>query len=183
MKAIRPALLLAALLLALPASAADGSRPSYADDRAEIENLQARYMFALDFKDADTYAATFAEDGSLDFGLGEIKGRQAIHDLIAKMRADWEAKLAADTSGVRPFAGRHSISNVVLKIDGDRATGRAYWFHMSNESPDRAKSQLNAFGHYEDELVRVHGQWLFKKRKICNELVPAWVGPTKNPAW
>jgi hypothetical protein len=40
-----------------------------------IEDLQARYMFAL------------------DFGIGEIKGREAIHALIKKMRADWEAGL------------------------------------------------------------------------------------------
>ena len=29
---------------------------SFADDRAEIEDLQARYMFAMDFRDADRLA-------------------------------------------------------------------------------------------------------------------------------
>ena len=32
----------------------------YARDRAEIEDLQARYLFALDWQDADAYAATFS---------------------------------------------------------------------------------------------------------------------------
>ena len=36
---------------------------SYAEDRAAIEDLQARYLFALDFHDPDLYVSTFTEDG------------------------------------------------------------------------------------------------------------------------
>ena len=32
---------------------------SYAEDRAAIEDLQARYLFALDFHDPDLYVSTF----------------------------------------------------------------------------------------------------------------------------
>jgi hypothetical protein len=32
--------------------------------------------------------------------------------------------------------------------------------------------QLLYFGHYEDELVRVNGKWLFKVRKVFNESQP-----------
>lgn len=39
---------------------------SYAEDRAAIEHLMARYLFALDFFDADAYASCFTEDGVLD---------------------------------------------------------------------------------------------------------------------
>ena len=39
---------------------------SYAEDRAEIEDLMARYLFAMDWGDFDAYAATFTEDGVLD---------------------------------------------------------------------------------------------------------------------
>jgi len=31
---------------------------SYAEDRAAIEDLQARYLFALDFHDPDLYVST-----------------------------------------------------------------------------------------------------------------------------
>lgn len=54
---------------------------------------------------------------------------------------------------------------------------------MSNESADRSEFQLNAFGRYADEMVRVNGEWLCSRRKILNELVPAWVGSTNNHAW
>jgi hypothetical protein len=37
---------------------------SYAEDRAAIDDLQARYLFAMDFHDPDLYVTTFTEDGS-----------------------------------------------------------------------------------------------------------------------
>ena len=51
---------------------------SYGEDRAAIEDLQARYLFALDFHDPDLYVSTFTEDGVLDYGSGEVKGRESI---------------------------------------------------------------------------------------------------------
>jgi len=50
----------------------------YAEDRAEIEDLQARYLFALDFHDSDLYVSTFTPDGTLGYGSGDVKGRGAI---------------------------------------------------------------------------------------------------------
>jgi ketosteroid isomerase-like protein len=162
------------------AFAATPGDSSYAQDRALIEDLQARYMFALDFRDAEAYAATFAEDGVLDYGAGKIKGREAIAAMVAGMRANDEKQRAADTSGLRPAAGRHNITNIVLDIDGDRATGTAYWFHLGNDNPERS-AEVTSFGHYEDELVKVDGQWLFSLRKIYNEQIPEWVAGSENP--
>jgi hypothetical protein len=59
-----------------PLSTYAQSRPvsSYAEDRAAIEDLQARYLFALDFHDPDLYVSTFTEDGVLDYGSGKSRG-------------------------------------------------------------------------------------------------------------
>ena len=43
---------------------------SYAEDRAEIEDLMARYLFAMDYHDAYAYAECFTEDGELDWAMG-----------------------------------------------------------------------------------------------------------------
>ena len=57
---------------------------NYAEDRAQIEDLQARYLFALDHFDLDTYVSTFTEDGILDIvgmkwqGKGHILQRGGI---------------------------------------------------------------------------------------------------------
>lgn len=168
----------AALTLCVSAAFAEGG---YAEDRAMIEDLQARYLFALDFQDPDAYAETFTEDGVLDYGAGEIRGREAIRGMVAEMRENSRAQRAEDESGLRPAAGRHNISNIVVEVDGDTATGTAYWFHMGNDNPDRS-AQLNSFGHYEDEMVKVDGEWLFSKRKIYNEQVAEWsAADAENP--
>ena len=54
------------LVFLMACAIADAKVSSYAEDRAQIEDLQARYMFALDFRDLDKYASTFTEDGILD---------------------------------------------------------------------------------------------------------------------
>ena len=162
------------------AAACASAEESYAEDRAMIEDLQARYLFALDFRDPDAYAATFAEDGVLDYGMGKITGRDAIREMVVGMRASAERQRAEDTSGLRPAAGRHNISNIVVDIDGNRATGTAYWFHMGNANAERS-AQLNSFGHYEDEMVKVEGEWLFSLRKIYNEQIAEWVAGHENP--
>ena len=150
---------------------------SYAEDRAAIEDLQARYLFALDFHDPDLYVSTFTEDGVLDYGNGDVKGRQAIKDVIAKMPAP------AAVAGKRAGAARHNISNIVIKVDGNKATGVSYWFHYSNDNPDR-RGVFDGFGHYEDTLIKVNGKWLFTKRKIYNEGRDEWAYKgVKNPAW
>lgn len=170
-----------AVLLVAFAVSSRSTQSSYAEDRAQIEDLQARYMFALDFHDADTYASTFTEDGVLDYGP-VVKGRDAIRKLIAGMGKNAADQAAKDTSGLRPAVGRHNISNIAIKIDGNKAEGRAYWFHYGNNNPKRTAS-LDSFGHYEDEMVKVDGKWLFSKRKIYNEQVDKWAYHGGNPAW
>ena len=168
----------ALLTLALTSMTSSAATSSYAEDRAAIEDLQARYLFAMDFGDPDLYVTTFTEDGILDVGSGEIRGRKAIRDVIAKM-----PNSRTSENGLRPASGRHSISNIAIKVTGDKATGRAYWFHYSNNNPER-KSVFDGYGHYEDELVKVNGQWLFTKRRIYNEGRAEWAYKGGgNPAW
>jgi len=150
---------------------------SYGEDRAAIEDLQARYLFALDFHDPDLYVSTFTPDGVLDYGSGDVKGREAIKEVIARM-----PKPAA-TPGLRAAAARHNISNIVIKVDGDKAASLSYWFHYSNDNPQR-RGVFDGFGHYEDSLVKVNGKWLFTKRKIYNEGRDEWAYKGgKNPTW
>src|SRR4029434_8030084 len=69
---------------------------------------------------------------------------------------------------LRPAAGRHQITNIVIKVNGNKATSRSSWFHVGNDNPQRANT-IGGFGHYEDDLVKVNGEWVFTKRKIYNE--------------
>lgn len=154
---------------------------NYASDRSEIEDLQSRYLFALDWQNPELYASTFTEDGVLVWAGGTVKGRKAIVEEMKEAR-EVDKRAIAGTSPVRPFRRRHFISNVVLRIDGDRATSRAYWFEFNNDMRDR-RPYLGAYGHYQDELRRVDGRWLFTRRQIFNEQRDSMASSDTNPAW
>ncbi|MBN2321652.1 MAG: nuclear transport factor 2 family protein [Acidobacteria bacterium] len=171
------------LILAASCTPPDSNVGSYAEDRALIEDLQARYMFALDFGDTDTYVSTFTEDGILDIRNGNPwQGREAIREIIGGMSEREEGQPQEEPQGPYPATGRHNITNIAIKIDGDKATGRAYWFHYGNNNPERS-ADVDSYGHYEDEMVKVDGQWLFSKRVIYNEQVADWIAPRENPCW
>ena len=167
------------IIVAALAAAACSSGSSYGDDRARIEDLQARYLFAMDFGDADSYAGTFAPDGVLDFGQGEVKGREAIAKFIADGRKRTEEARASTPQGERPSVGRHIINNMVITVDGDKAHGEAYWTHMTSGKDGRGT--VDFFGHYEDDMVKVNGEWLFARRRIYNEAIPEWAAQYLNP--
>jgi hypothetical protein len=176
------AIVVVSLALTLTFTSAATNASSYAEDRAQIEDLQARYLFALDFFDMDTYVSTFTEDGVLDIIAYQAKGRAEIRKKLEEARPVFDQSGAKKEPGQYRPTGRHNITNIVLKIDGNKAVGRSYWFHYSNNSPKRSAA-LDGYGHYEDEMVKVNGKWLFSKRVIYNEGVAEWIAPAKNPAW
>jgi hypothetical protein len=195
----------AALALA-PAAAQD----SYLEDRVKIEDLMARYIFALDWRDAEGYAATFTEDGVLNYGGGQAVGREAIAAMVQTIRdreteaaataaAEAQAAVeaaaqaaaeaaetaddeaeAADAEPLRAPHTQHFVTNIVLDIDGSEATSWAYWVAMSNNNPERA-ARVSSYGHYVDTLRKVDGEWLFTSRRTYNEQVAGREGPDLSP--
>ena len=161
---------------------AEKKTSSYGEDRALIEDLQARYMFALDAGDMDTYVKTFTEDGVLDIGDGPMTGREEIRKILESMPRQSNSEAPKEEPKLRRATGRHNITNIVIKVDGEKAQGRAYWFHYGNNNPQRTPT-LDSYGHYEDEMVKVNGQWLFSKRYIYNEQVEKWASKPGNAAW
>jgi hypothetical protein len=169
------------LMLTTSCTSANTNAGSYAEDRAQIEDLQARYLFALDSFDLDTYVSTFTEDGVLDILAYQAKGRAEIRKKLEESRPVFDPA-SENPKGPYRATGRHNITNIVLKIDGNKAIGRSYWFHYGNNNPER-RAGVDAYGHYEDEMVKVNGKWLFSKRVIYNEAVAEWIAPAKNAAW
>lgn len=153
----------------------------YARDRAQIDELMARYLFALDWQDPEMYGSVFTADGVLVWAGGTVNGREAIVKELHNARAADERANAA-TPGLRPFRRRHFISNFVLRIDGDRATLRSLWFEFNNDGAER-RPYVGAYGHLEDELRRVDGQWLIARHQVFNEQREAMAAGAENPAW
>ena len=151
---------------------------SYSRDRAEIADLMARYLFAMDYHDAEAYAECFTEDGVLDYAMGTLEGREAIRaearlfrDKIAELFKDWQGN---------PAKLRHLVQHKALRVEGDRAWHTGLWWEMTNGGPEGSLA-TPSFGTYEDELVRVDGRWLFKRRKIYNEFLDGRHSGPANP--
>ena len=139
---------------------------SYADDRAEIENLSNRYMVAVDAGDLDTVMATWTDDGVLEWASGTERGKEAIRKAMGGFAG---ARVAGVPKGATSWPrSRHFILNHVVDVNGNTAKTIAYWFEITNNTPQK-DVQLVYFGHYEDELVKRNGHWLFKTRKVYNE--------------
>jgi uncharacterized protein (TIGR02246 family) len=151
--------------LALVATATAGCQPTAQSpdpnvarllDRQAIEQLLAGdYPHALDTRDFDAYAALFTEDGELSLQGNTAKGRAAIKAFVAALPA--EPRVI------------HPITNLSYIVDGDTATGGAYWQDVGLVGG--APGVLIA-GRYEDTLRKVNGDWRIAKRDIVIEFAP-----------
>lgn len=156
-------LVAAALLLVAPLVWA-----GYADDRAEIENLSNKYMVAVDSGDIEKVMSTWADDGVLEWVNGTEKGKAAIRKAMSNFGGARKVEIPEGATS-RPRT-RHQIINHVIDVSADGKTAKttAYWFALTNNTPQK-DVQLLYFGHYEDDLAKVNGKWLFKKRRVFNE--------------
>jgi hypothetical protein len=138
------------------------------EDYVEIQQLVARYTFALDTADNNgyTYADLFTADGTFN----DTKGRDA---------------LAALPRGPRrgPLHVRNYGALAIVQPTPEGATGIQYAQAMDFE-PGGRTGVLDHFGHYEDVYARTPQGWRFKSRRFVNEsqaALKAAPGPTRKP--
>lgn len=128
-------------------------------DRIQIEDLMMQYMVALEARDPEKYAAVFAEDGVLDVNGKIYTGRAAIRDFMKGV--------------IRPDHKRwpvhHDIVNdPMIVIDGDKASIHAVWTVYYDDTVKLAP-RPGEQGRYVDEVVKVQGRWLFKRRAVISD--------------
>lgn len=170
---IKSKLTLGAVALALAAQPAVAEQPAYnsgyADDRAQIEDLMARYLFAIDFHDWDAYVETFAEDGTIEFASGTYTGREAIREAVTRF-AEGIGNFYHTEDG-NPARLRHVILQSTVRVEGSRAWATSLWVEMANDGPGDSM-KMGTYGIYEDQLRKVDGQWLLSYRNVLNDFIP-----------
>jgi len=167
-----------ALSVATPAMAQVDYAPTYAQDRAEIEDLMSRYLFAIDYFDWDAYVATFAPDGELEFASGISRGRDAIRTSVTNF-SQGIGRFYHTRDGAMAKL-RHVTLQSVVRIEGDRAWARTQWVEMANHGPEDTM-KMGTYGLYEDEFVRLDGRWLIQRRNVLNEFIPGRNSGPENP--
>ena len=128
--------------------------PTALEEKDAIREVLAEYCFRLDGARYDDMAALFTEDGTWDTAFGAATGRAAIAGQARDIRLQ-----AGDN---RPRAV-HLTTNIVIALDGRRATVRSNWTVVQN-SPQGPK--IGSGGGYADRMVKQNGHWLFEYRKI-----------------
>jgi 3-phenylpropionate/cinnamic acid dioxygenase small subunit len=159
---MNPKTLVAVLITAI-STAAGAAAPSPTEvrlqrmeDQAAIERLLLDYGRTLDNRDFAAYSQLFATEGEWKGALGTHKGPAAIRAAMEKTFNDPAA--LADIPKGKNF---HVMSNIVIDIQGDRATAKSMFifYKMADSKPEAAVA-----GRYEDVLIRENGVWKFLQR-------------------
>lgn len=133
------------------------------EDRLAIQDLVARYAWALDTGNVDALVACFVPDGLVIEDVFEEADRWEGHAGLRRLGEHYRA--------VPNFPGRqHHVSQLLVEGCGERRSARsfAYVTECRGEPPYVTRFA----GYYEDQLVKVDGAWLFSER-----LIRLWDGP------
>lgn len=141
--------------LAYRPEAQSGSPALTEMDYVEIQQLVARYSFALD-NGADNgyqYADLFIPDGI----FLKSQGREDLAKLARGPRRG-------------PLMIRNMASLAIIKPSPEGATGIQYAQAINFGERDKGTAtELDHFGHYEDVYVKTPAGWRIKSRRYVNE--------------
>jgi len=150
-----------ALLIVPALVSAQGNLGTY-EDRIAVEDVMARYVWAVDSFDADGYVAVFTEDAVIDSNGNISKGHEEIRKVVTnliKRRDDNKAK------GLPAGNLYHVISNVRITFPkANEALYQSYWQTVRRDND--GKMTAAAMGRSEDHLVKRNGKWLIQFRKL-----------------
>ena len=126
-----------------------------AQDAHEIRQLYATMYQGSDFRDADLWLSTFAEDGVFVFPTGdEVAGRAAL--------SEWRAKSFRGETG--DSKRRHAFTTIRMTPTPDgEASVRAYWVELDvSVRPSAIKNTGTA----DDIFVKTSDGWKFKRHTV-----------------
>jgi uncharacterized protein (TIGR02246 family) len=150
-----------AILIAPLGATAQRNLGTY-EDRIAVEDVMARYVWAVDSLDPEGYVALFTEDAIIDSNGSISRGHEEIRKIVTSLiqrRDDNKAK-GLPTSNLY-----HVISNVRITFPKPgEALHRSYWQTVRRDTD--GKMTAAAMGRSEDRLVRRNGKWLIQSRKL-----------------
>ena len=122
------------------------------DDKAQIAEVLIRYATGIDFKDWALFRTCWTDEVDIDYGdLGQFTDADEFTTLMTRIH---------DGMGQT----YHRISNLVIDVDGHRATARSYVHAMLMAVPGDSSSWVDALGRYDDGLVKTSHGWRIDKR-------------------
>lgn len=131
--------------------------PLTTEDRVAINDLLARYAWALDTGDVDAFVSCFTPTAIVIEEVFEEPDRWE--------GADGIRALAEHFRNVPNFPGRqHHVSQLLVEGDGSKCSARSFVF--VTECRGEPPYILRFAGYYHDQLVKSSDRWLFQQRII-----------------
>ncbi len=123
-------------------------------DRHEIEECLKRYSTAIDTQNFELLDTVFVPEADVDYRpAGGIQGNRA-------EVKEWLAKTLVMFATMQ-----HSITNICIELDGDRASSVCNLFNpMGIARKDGGMDVFFCGGCYRDELVRTEEGWRITSR-------------------
>ena len=119
-------------------------------ERQIYRNL-VRFAQAMDKRDWDTLSTLAIDNIDADLGLGLKNGREEMIAIIRRY---------LDGCGVT----QHLLGNVLIDVDGDKATSQAYVCDMHLGKGDNEQLTFHTLGLYTDQWQKIDDQWLMIHR-------------------
>jgi 3-phenylpropionate/cinnamic acid dioxygenase small subunit len=122
------------------------------DDRQDISDLLVRYATGIDRRDWSLFRTVFTDDCELDYGeIGTWQGVDAVTDFM-------------DTTHAMAGNTLHRLTNQAITLNGDTASARTYVDAVIMFGDNQ--SGVNAWGFYDDEIVRSADGWRIARRRF-----------------
>ena len=149
-------------LLVAPALVAAQDNLGTYDDRIAVEDVMARYVWAVDSLDADGYVAVFTEDAVIDSNGSISRGRAEIRKIVTSLIQRHDDNKAKGLPAANLY---HVISSprITFPKPGE-AVHQSYWQTVRRDKDGRMIAA--AMGRSEDRLVKRNGTWLIQFRKL-----------------
>lgn len=123
-------------------------------DKEAIRELIYTYCRAVDRIDIPLGHSIWHEDGVADYGAHYYQGPgRGVIDLICQSHQ-------ALTSH------SHQVSNILVRLDGDRAFSESYVTGTMRSTRDGKVMQIGVWGRYLDAWERRDGRWGLVKREV-----------------
>ena len=128
------------------------------EDIEAIKKLKAKYFRCVDKKLWEEMETVLTEDAVADYGMGIelLQGRKEIIEFLKK-NLDRDSMISV-----------HQGHNPEIEITSD-TTARGVWV-LNDRLIIQTIATLNGWRYYEDEYVKVNGEWKKKSTKITNIL-------------
>jgi 3-phenylpropionate/cinnamic acid dioxygenase small subunit len=121
-------------------------------DKEQIAEVLIRYATGIDSKDWPLLRSCWTDEIDVDYQqLGRFTSADALTDVMRQLHENMGPTY-------------HRMSNIVIAVDGDRATVRSYVQAVLMLQPNDSTNWVDALGHYDDVFVRTPDGWRISER-------------------